>query len=142
MRVNVYNKIYVLRTSAMLCRVLRKLLNRTKISLPVKIRRLLRLEDLSLPPPLFSFKPALNGLNRGYYGGTFIIPLFYEHGSDGFAVSDIVSCFLVVQWNPVNTVNNGPKKKIVRMNEGFFFFFMRNVWLLCQVAKKGAVITR
>ena len=46
--------------------------------------------------------------------------MFYEHGSDGFAVSNIVSCFLVVQWNLVNTVNNGPKK-IVRSNDGFFF---------------------
>ena len=55
------------------------------------------------------------------YGSTVIIPLFYEHGSDGFAVSNIVSCFPVVQWNLVNTVNNGPKK-IVRINEGFFFY--------------------
>ena len=64
--------------------------------------------------------------------------MFYEHGSDGFAVSNIVSCFLVVQWNLVNTVNNGPKK-IVRIDEFFFFFFTRNVWPFCQVAKKGAV---
>ena len=62
--------------------------------------------------------------------------MFYEHGSDGFAVSNIVSCFLVEQWNLVDTVNNGPKK-IVRINEGFFF--TRNVWPFCQVAKKGAV---
>ena len=34
------------------------------------------------------------------------------------------------------SVNNGPKK-IVRINEGFFF--TRNVWPFCQVAKKGAV---
>ena len=70
------------------------------------------------------------------YGSTVIIPLFYEHGSDGFAVSNIVSCFLVVQCNLVNTVNNGPKK-IVRING--VFFFTRNVWPFCQVAKKGAV---
>ena len=87
------------------------------------------------PPPPISFRPALNGVNRGF--STVIIPLFYEHGSDGFAVSNIVSCFLVVQWNLVNTVNNGPKK-IVRINEGFFFY-ETDVWPFCQVAKKGAV---
>ena len=46
--------------------------------------------------------------------------MFHDHGSDGFAVSNIVSCFLGVQWNPVNTVNNG-QKKIVRINEGFLY---------------------
>ena len=30
-----------------------------------------------------------------------------------------------VQWNPVNTVTNGPKKKIVRIDEVFFFFFFK-----------------
>lgn len=65
------------------------------------------------------------------YGSTVIIPLFYEHGSDGFAVSNIVSCFPVVQWNLVNTVNNGPKKSGsingVAVSMTVFFFLQENV---------------
>ena len=50
-----------------------------------------------------------------------------------------------VQWNPVNTVTNGPKK-IVRIDEIFFFFFFlqENVRgrLPGRPEKKVAVITR
>ena len=49
-----------------------------------------------------------------------------------------------VQWNPVNTVTNGPKKNLAiftsdRINEGFL---QENVWLFCRAAKKVAAITK
>ena len=43
-----------------------------------------------------------------------------------------------IQWNPVNTVTDGPKKLAVltddRINE--VFFLQENVWPFCQAAKK------
>ena len=44
-----------------------------------------------------------------------------------------------LQWNPVNTFTNGPKKLAVltsaRINEGFFL--QENVWPFCLAAQKS-----
>ena len=44
-----------------------------------------------------------------------------------------------VQWNPVNTVTNGPKKKLSVLTRFFFFFFLQeNVRVVYPGApKKG-----
>ena len=49
-----------------------------------------------------------------------------------------------VQWNPVNTVTNGPKKKLsVLTRFSFFFFFKKMYGSFTRAArKKVAVITR
>ena len=44
---------------------------------------------------------------------------------------------VTIQWNPVNTVTNGPKK-IGRINEVVVVFFLQeNRWLFCRAAKKS-----
>ena len=107
----------------MLCRILRKLLNRTKISLPVKIRRLLRLEDLS-PAPI-SFKPALNGVNIGFTVAPLLHHCFMSTVQMGLQSLILLVVFLLYSGTSLirSTRNVWP----------------RNVWPFWQVAKKGAV---
>ena len=40
----------------------------------------------------------------------------------------------IIQWNPVNTVTNGPKK-FGRINEGFFL--QENIWRFLPGGKKS-----
>ena len=44
-----------------------------------------------------------------------------------------------VQWNPVNTVTNGPKK-IVRINEFFFFFYEKMYGSFSRAAQKKVTV--
>ena len=122
----------------MLCRVLRKLLNRTKISLPVKIRRLLRLEDLSPPPspPPISFKPALNGVNRGFTVAPLLYHCFMSTVQMGLQSLILLVVFLLYSGTSLIRSTMGQKNS---PHWRGFFFFTRNVWPFCQVAKKGAV---
>ena len=49
-----------------------------------------------------------------------------------------------VQWNPINTVTNGPKKKLSVLTMFFFFFFYKKMYgSFTRAARiKVAVITR
>ena len=49
-----------------------------------------------------------------------------------------------VQWNPINTVTNGPKKKLSVLTRFFFFFFYKKMYgSFTRAARiKVAVITR
>ena len=49
-----------------------------------------------------------------------------------------------VQWNPINTVTNGPKKKLSVLTRFFFFFFYKKMYgsFTRAARKKVAVITR
>ena len=53
--------------------------------------------------------------------------------------STVYCVYLAVQWNPVNTVTNGPKKLAVLKR---VFFYTKMYGGFCQTAKKVAVIMR
>ena len=94
---------------------------------------------LNPPPPPHaptSFKPALNGVNIGFKVAPLLYHCFMSTVQMGLQSLILLVVFLLYSGTSLIRSTMG-QKKIVRIDEGFFF--TRNVWPFCQVAKKGAV---
>ena len=94
---------------------------------------------LKPPPPLVSFKPALNGLNRGFTVAPLLYYCFMSTVQMGLQSLILLVVFFLYSGTPLIRSTMGQKNSPHKRR---FFFLTRNVWPFCQVAKKGAVIKR